>query len=52
MNSLTKTARKTVNAQLAARREELKTCRTPAQVSCVLREIERLQAVLTRGTWA
>jgi len=49
--ALTKTARKTINAQLAARREELRTCRTAAQVSSVLREVERLQAILTRGAW-
>lgn len=49
--ALTKTARKTINTQLAARREELRTCRTPAQVSSVLREVERLQAILTQGAW-
>ena len=49
--ALTKTAIKTINAQLAARREELKTCNTPAQLSSVLREVERLQAILARGSW-
>lgn len=43
--------RRTLKTQLAARQDELRTCITPAQVSCVLREIERIQALLQSGRW-
>ena len=46
--ALPKSATKT---QLAARTAELKTCSTAAQVSSVLREVERLIAILVRGSW-
>jgi hypothetical protein len=49
--TLTKSARKTLNAQLDARKVELRGCVTAAQISCVLREIERIQAILESGRW-
>lgn len=48
---LSKSARKTINAQITARQAELQTCKTAAALSCVLRDIERLQGILARGSW-
>ena len=49
---LSRAARKTLALQIAARRDEIQTCRTNAQITAVATEIARLEGILAAGRWA